>query len=170
VTPFLGLQPSDVVVSDGRFSGDGEVSRQAAAKPDGLIEMRPDRVTRADRDALVHLRQTFGKLIGAHRAIGYKIADTATEVAAERGFTHVVARRKIAALPRVTEASEAKLFASRVARNSAQDAIPVLGVCGFSREFPAEKVYRDAKITETYEGTSEIQRLIIARNRLGLVD
>jgi Acyl-CoA dehydrogenase, C-terminal domain len=170
VTPFLGLQPSDVVVSDGRFSGEGEVSRQAAAKPDGLIEMRPDLVTRADRDALLHLRQIFGKLIGADRAIGYEIADRATEVAAERAFTRVVARRKMAALPHVTEASQAKLFASCAARNNAEEAIQLLGVCRFSREFPAEKVYRDAKITEIYEGTSEVQRLVIARNLLGLVE
>ncbi len=129
-----------------------------------------DPVTRADRDALLRLRQTFGKPIGAHQAIGYKIADMATGVAAGRALTHVAARCKIAGLPHVTEASHAKLFASRVARNNAREASQVPGVCGFSRDFPAEKVCRDAKITEIYEGTVEIQRLMLARNLLGLVD
>jgi alkylation response protein AidB-like acyl-CoA dehydrogenase len=115
-------------------------------------------------------RRTFGKPIGAHQAIAHKLADMATEVAAARALTHVAARRKMAGLAHVTEASQAKLFASRVARNNAQEAIQVLGGYGFSRDFPAEKVYRDAKITEIYEGTSEIQRLVIARNLLGRLD
>ena len=90
-----------------------------------------------------------------------------TEIEAARALVYRAARRRAAGLPHVVEASQAKLFASRVARHWTGEAIQVLGGYGYSRELPAEKWYRDAKITEIYEGTSEIQRLILARELLG---
>ncbi|WP_354701582.1 Acyl-CoA dehydrogenase [Paraconexibacter sp. AEG42_29] len=140
--------------------GGGRIS--VAALATGIGQAALDVATRYARE-----RRAFGKPIGAHQAIAHKLADMATDVAAARALTHRAARLKEAGAPHVIEASQAKLFASRVARNNAQEAIQVLGGYGFSRDFPAEKLYRDAKITEIYEGTSEIQRLVISRDLLG---
>jgi alkylation response protein AidB-like acyl-CoA dehydrogenase len=113
-------------------------------------------------------RETFGRPIGEHGQIQGLLAEMATQVAAARALTHLAARRKDAGLPLTLEGAQAKLFASRVARQVTGDAIQVLGGYGYTREFPVERYYRDAKITEIYEGTSEIQRLVIARELLGL--
>jgi alkylation response protein AidB-like acyl-CoA dehydrogenase len=83
---------------------------------------------------------------------------------------HGAARRKDAGLPLTLESAQAKLFASQTARRVTGDAIQVLGGYGYTREFPVERFYRDAKVTEIYEGTSEIQRLVIARQLLGVAD
>jgi alkylation response protein AidB-like acyl-CoA dehydrogenase len=77
------------------------------------------------------------------------------------------ARAKDAGRPHTIEGAQAKLFASRVARHWTGEAIQVLGGYGYTKDFPAERYYRDAKVTEIYEGTSEIQRLVIARALLG---
>jgi alkylation response protein AidB-like acyl-CoA dehydrogenase len=114
-------------------------------------------------------RRTFGKPIGAHQAIQQKLADMATQVEAARALTWRAARRKDAGRPHSVEGAQAKLFASRVAREVTSEAIQVLGGYGYTKEFPAERFYRDAKVTEIYEGTSEIQRLVIARALLGEV-
>jgi alkylation response protein AidB-like acyl-CoA dehydrogenase len=115
-------------------------------------------------------REQFGKPIGSFQAIQSKIADMATEVAAARALTWQAAALKQAGRPHTVEGAQAKLFASGVARRQTAEAIQVLGGYGYTREFPAERYYRDAKITEIYEGTSEIQRLVIARELLGLRD
>jgi alkylation response protein AidB-like acyl-CoA dehydrogenase len=112
-------------------------------------------------------RRTFGKPIGAHQAIQQKLADMVTHVEAARALTWRAARRKDAGRPHTVEGAQAKLFASRVAREVSSDAIQVLGGYGYTKDFPAERFYRDAKVTEIYEGTSEIQRLVIARGLLG---
>jgi alkylation response protein AidB-like acyl-CoA dehydrogenase len=112
-------------------------------------------------------RRTFGKPIGAHQAIQQKLADVDTEIAAARALTWRAARLKDAGRPHTVEGAQAKLFASAVARRATGEAIQVLGGYGYTREFPAERYYRDAKVTEIYEGTSEIQRLVIARSLLG---
>ena len=111
-------------------------------------------------------REQFGKKIAEHQAIQFKLADMATEIAAARQLTHRAAWLKQAGLPHGAEGAMAKLFASRVAVQASQEAIQVLGGYGYTREFPAERYYRDAKITEIYEGTSEIQRIVIARDLL----
>jgi alkylation response protein AidB-like acyl-CoA dehydrogenase len=111
-------------------------------------------------------REQFGKKIAEHQAIQFKLADMATEIAAARQLTHRAAWLKQAGLPHGAEGAMAKLFASRVAVHASQEAIQVLGGYGYTREFPAERYYRDAKITEIYEGTSEIQRIVIARHLL----
>ena len=112
-------------------------------------------------------RRTFGRPIGGHQAIQQKLADMQTSVEAARALTWRAARLKEGGRPHTVEGAQAKLFASRIAREVTGEAIQVLGGYGYTREFPAERYYRDAKVTEIYEGTSEIQRLVIARALLG---
>jgi alkylation response protein AidB-like acyl-CoA dehydrogenase len=113
-------------------------------------------------------RETFGKPIGSHQGIAFKLSEMSTEVEAARALTYRAAALKMAGEPHTVEGAQAKLFASGVARRVTGEAIQVLGGYGYSKEFPAERYYRDAKITEIYEGTSEIQKLVIARRLLGL--
>jgi len=112
-------------------------------------------------------RVAFGRPIGGFGAIQQKLAEMQTEIEAARALTLRAARLKDAGLPHTIEGAQAKLFASRVARHWTGEAIQVLGGYGYTKDFPAERYFRDAKITEIYEGTSEIQRLVIARGLLG---
>jgi alkylation response protein AidB-like acyl-CoA dehydrogenase len=112
-------------------------------------------------------RNAFGRPIGGFQAIQQKLADMQTEIEAARALVWRAARLKAAGHPHTVEGAQAKLFASRVARHWTGEAIQVLGGYGYTKEFPAERYYRDAKVTEIYEGTSEIQRLVIARALLG---
>ena len=112
-------------------------------------------------------RRAFGRAIGGFQAIQQKLADMQTEIEAARALTLRAARLKAAGLPHTVEGAQAKLFASRVARHWTGEAIQILGGYGYTKEFPAERYFRDAKVTEIYEGTSEIQRLVIARALLG---
>jgi alkylation response protein AidB-like acyl-CoA dehydrogenase len=112
-------------------------------------------------------RVAFGGPIARFGAIQEKLADMQTEIEAARALVWRAARLKQAGLPHTVEGAQAKLFASAVARRQTGEAIQVLGGYGYTREFPAERYYRDAKVTEIYEGTSEIQRLVIARALLG---
>jgi alkylation response protein AidB-like acyl-CoA dehydrogenase len=112
-------------------------------------------------------RNAFGRPIGGFQAIQQRLADMQTEIEAARALVWRAARLKEAGRPHTVEGAQAKLFASRVARHWTGEAIQVLGGYGYTKEFPAERYYRDAKVTEIYEGTSEIQRLVIARALLG---
>jgi alkylation response protein AidB-like acyl-CoA dehydrogenase len=112
-------------------------------------------------------RHAFGRPIAGFGAIQQKLADMQTEIEAARALVWRAARLKQAGRPHSVEGAQAKLFASRVARHWTGEAIQVLGGYGYTKEFPAERYYRDAKVTEIYEGTSEIQRLVIARALLG---
>lgn len=111
-------------------------------------------------------RRQFGGRIADLQAIRFKLADMATAIDAARLLTHRAARLREAGLPHTKEGAQAKLFASRTAVEVTSEAIQVLGGYGYTRAFPAERYYRDAKVTEIYEGTSEIQRLVIARQLL----
>ena len=113
-------------------------------------------------------RRQFGKRIGEFQAIQWKLADMSTQIDAARMLVYRAAWLKHQGLPHTEEGAKAKLFASEVARRQTGEAIQVLGGYGYTKEFPVERYYRDAKITEIYEGTSEIQRLVIARSILGL--
>ena len=113
-------------------------------------------------------RRQFGKRIGEFQAIQWKLADMSTQIDAARMLVYRAAWLKQQGLPHTEEGAKAKLFASEVARRQTGEAIQVLGGYGYTKEFPVERYYRDAKITEIYEGTSEIQRLVIARSILGL--
>jgi alkylation response protein AidB-like acyl-CoA dehydrogenase len=112
-------------------------------------------------------RYAFGRPIGGFGQLQHKLAEMQTEIEAARALVWRAARLKEAGRPHTVEGAQAKLFASRVARHWTGEAIQVLGGYGYTREFPAERYYRDAKVTEIYEGTSEIQRLVIARALLG---
>jgi alkylation response protein AidB-like acyl-CoA dehydrogenase len=112
-------------------------------------------------------RNAFGGPIARLGAIQQKLADMQTEIEAARALVWRAARLKDAGRPHTVEGAQAKLFASRVARHWTGEAIQILGGYGYTKEFPAERYYRDAKVTEIYEGTSEIQRLVIARALLG---
>ena len=114
-------------------------------------------------------RRAFGRPIGGFQAIQQKLAEMQTEIEAARALVWRAARLKDAERPHSVEGAQAKLFASRVARQWTGEAIQVLGGYGYTKEFPVERYYRDAKVTEIYEGTSEIQRLVIARALLGEV-
>jgi alkylation response protein AidB-like acyl-CoA dehydrogenase len=113
-------------------------------------------------------RRQFGRRIADFQAIQWKLADMSTEIDAARLLTYRAAWRKQQGLPHTEEGAKAKLFASETARRQTAEAIQILGGYGYTKEFPVERYYRDAKITEIYEGTSEIQRLVIARSLLGL--
>jgi len=115
-------------------------------------------------------RRAFGKPIGAFEGVSFKIAQMATDLDAARLLTYRAAALCDAGEPFAIEASKAKLFASTAARKHASEAVQIHGGYGYTTEFPVERYYRDAKITEIYEGTSEIQQIIIARSLLGRLD
>ncbi len=111
-------------------------------------------------------RKTFGKYLAEHQAIQFKIADMATKIEAARLLTLLAAWKKDRGERYVKEASMAKLMASQVAVECALEAVQIHGGYGYIKDFPVERYLRDSKITEIYEGTSEIQRIIIARELL----
>ena len=111
-------------------------------------------------------RKAFGKAIAEHQAIQFKLADMATQIEAARMLCLKAALLKDQDLPYAQASSMAKLFASEVAMNTAVEAVQVHGGYGFVKEFHVERLMRDAKITQIYEGTSEIQRIVIAREVL----
>ncbi len=109
-------------------------------------------------------RKAFGTEISNHQAIQFKLADMATKVEAAKLLTLQACGLKDAGKEYVKEASMAKLFSSEIAVEVARDAVQILGGYGYVREYEVERMFRDAKITEIYEGTSEIQRIIIGRS------
>lgn len=112
-------------------------------------------------------RSAFGRPIGAFQGVSFKVAQMATDLEAARLLTRHAASLADAGEPFAIAASQAKLFASTAARKHAAEAVQIHGGYGYTTEFPVERHYRDAKITEIYEGTSEIQQLVIARSLLG---
>ena len=115
-------------------------------------------------------RVAFGRRIGAFEGVAFKIAQMATDLDAARLLTYRAAALCDAGEPFTIEASKAKLFASTAARKHASEAVQIHGGYGYTTEFPVERYYRDAKITEIYEGTSEIQQMIISRDLVGRFD
>jgi alkylation response protein AidB-like acyl-CoA dehydrogenase len=111
-------------------------------------------------------RKAFGKPIAEHQAIQFKLADMKTKIEAARLLVYKAARDKDAGLDYVESAAMAKLFASEVAMWVTTEAVQIHGGYGYVREFHVERMMRDAKITQIYEGTSEIQRMVIAREIL----
>jgi alkylation response protein AidB-like acyl-CoA dehydrogenase len=163
-----------VPVPAGRLLGeDGKGFRIAMATLDGGrigIAAQAVGIAQAGYDvarAYAKERRQFGRPIGEFQAIQWKLADMATEIDAARLLVHEAARLRDAGEPHGVAGAKAKLFASSVARRQTAEAIQVLGGYGYTKEFPVERYYRDAKVTEIYEGTSEIQRLVIARSILG---
>jgi alkylation response protein AidB-like acyl-CoA dehydrogenase len=123
-------------------------------------------IAQASLDASVHYakqRKAFDQPIANLQAIQFKLADMATEIEAARMLVYQSAALKDAGLPYGKQAAMAKLFASRTAVQAALEAIQIHGGYGYVREYKVERYLRDAKITEIYEGTSEIQRIVISR-------
>jgi butyryl-CoA dehydrogenase len=108
-------------------------------------------------------RESFGKPIIKHQAVAFRLADMATRVEAAHLMVMNAARLRDADKPCLKEACMAKLFASEAAEKVCSDAMQVLGGYGYLKDFPIEKIYRDVRITQIYEGTSDIQRIVIAR-------
>jgi alkylation response protein AidB-like acyl-CoA dehydrogenase len=111
-------------------------------------------------------RSTFGKLLAEHQAIQWMIADAATQIDAARLMVYRAAWLKQDGKPFTKEAAMAKLFASEIAEKVCFNAIQIHGGYGYSAEFPVERIYRDQRLMTIGEGTSEIQRLVIARSVL----
>ncbi|ALK08168.1 acyl-CoA dehydrogenase family protein [Blastochloris viridis] len=109
-------------------------------------------------------RVTFGKPIIEHQAVAFRLADMATRLAAARQLVLHAASLREAGLPCLTEASMAKLFASETAEAVCSGAIQTLGGYGYLKDFPVERIYRDVRVCQIYEGTSDVQRIVIARN------
>ncbi|MBD5653908.1 MAG: acyl-CoA dehydrogenase family protein [Candidatus Eremiobacteraeota bacterium] len=120
--------------------------------------------------AFAKQREAFGKPIAAFEGISFKIAQMATDLDAARLLVYRAASLLDRGAPFAVEASKAKLFASTAARKHAAEAVQIHGGYGYTTDFPVERYYRDAKITEIYEGTSEIQQMIVARSLLGRHD
>jgi butyryl-CoA dehydrogenase len=108
-------------------------------------------------------REQFGKKIGEFQAIQWKIADMATQIDAARLMVYRASRMRDKNIPHTKEAAMAKLFASEAANRAAREAVQIHGGAGYLKDFPVERYYRDARITEIYEGTSEVQRIVISR-------
>ena len=117
-------------------------------------------------------REAFGQKIGQFQGISFKLADMKTKIEASRLLTYQAAlakeRSKDTGDRFTLEAAMAKLFASETAMFCSHAAVQIHGGVGYSKEFPVQRYFRDAKITEIYEGTSEIQRMVISRLELGL--
>lgn len=111
-------------------------------------------------------RHTFGVPLKEHQAIQFMLADAATQIQAARLFVYYAAFLKDQGRPFTTEAAMAKLNATEMAEQVCRDAIQVLGGYGYSREYPVERIYRDARLMTIGEGTSEVQRMVIARRIL----
>jgi len=112
-------------------------------------------------------RRQFGQSIAEFQGIRWKLADMDRDIDAARLLTYRAAWLKMMGRPVTAAGAKAKLFASEMARRHTAEAVQVLGGYGYTKEFPAERFYRDAKITEIYEGTSEVQRIVISRELLG---
>src|SRR5215207_9505328 len=108
-------------------------------------------------------RTTFGKPIAEHQAVAFKLADMQTKIRAARLLVHEAAWMKDRGERHTEAGARAKLYASQVANEVANEAVQILGGWGYMKDHPVERYYRDARVTEIYEGTSEIQRLVISR-------
>jgi alkylation response protein AidB-like acyl-CoA dehydrogenase len=132
-----------------------------AAQAVGIARVALEAATRYAND-----RVQFGQPIAQHQAIGHTLADMHTRLNAARLMVHHAARLRSAGVPCISEASQAKLFASEMAEWVCSKAIQVHGGYGYLQDYAVERHYRDARITQIYEGTSEIQKLVIARQLL----
>lgn len=108
-------------------------------------------------------RESFGQVIFDHQAVGFRLADAATQLEAARQLVWHAASLKDAGLPCLKEASMAKLFASEMAERVCSAALQTLGGYGYLSDYPIERIARDVRVTQIYEGTSDIQKLVIAR-------
>ncbi|MFA2938345.1 acyl-CoA dehydrogenase family protein [Acinetobacter pittii] len=153
---MLGKEGEDLKIALANLEG-GRIG--IAAQAVGLARAALEEATRYAKE-----RITFGKPIFEHQTIAFRLASMATEIEAARQLVHYAARLKEAGQPCLNEASMAKLFASEMTERVCSSALQVFGGYGYLRDFPIERIYRDARICQIYEGTSDIQRLVIARS------
>jgi butyryl-CoA dehydrogenase len=113
--------------------------------------------------AYAHERTSFGKPLIGHQAVAFRLADMATAIEAARQLYLHAATLRDSGLPCLKEASMAKLFATEAAEKVCSDAIQIHGGCGYVRDFPVERIWRDVRVTQIYEGASDIQRMVIGR-------
>jgi butyryl-CoA dehydrogenase len=185
VTQKLGIHTSntcDLAFDDVKVAGDALLGEDGAGFGNAMTALTAGRIGIAAQaigilaaclDESVKFareRVAFGKPIGAFEGVSFKIAQMAMDLDAARMLTYRAAALADAGEPFAIAASKAKLFASTAARKHAAEALQIHGGYGYTTEFPVERHYRDAKITEIYEGTSEIQQLIIARSMLGRLE
>jgi butyryl-CoA dehydrogenase len=175
----LGLHSSDTcqiaftnmrIPADLRLGQEGEGYKIALANLEGGrigIASQAIGMARAAFDAArsyARERIAFGKPIIEHQAVAFRLADMATQIAAARQMVFHAAELKEAEEPCLTEASMAKLFASEMAEKVCSDAIQIHGGYGYMSDYPVERIYRDVRICQIYEGTSDVQRIVIARS------
>jgi acyl-CoA dehydrogenase len=185
VTEKLGIHTSntcDLAFDDARVGEDALLGEEGAGFGNAMTALTAGRIGIAAQaigilaaclDESVKFakeRVAFGKPIGAFEGVSFKVAQMAMDLDAARLLNYRAAAMADAGQNFALAASKAKLFASTAARKHAAEALQIHGGYGYTSEFPVERHYRDAKITEIYEGTSEIQQLIIARSLLGRLD
>ena len=121
-------------------------------------------ICRAGQSAIDYAREreAFGRPIASFQGLRFMLADLAAQITAARALTYAAAEKKDRGEPARKEVSMAKLLASRAAMDAAVKSVQVFGGYGYTKDYPVERHFRDAKVTEIYEGTSEIQRLVIA--------
>jgi butyryl-CoA dehydrogenase len=175
----LGQRASDtaqIVFDNLRIPADALLGREGEGYRIALANLEGGRIgiaaqcvgmARASFEAAVAYaseRETFGKPIIEHQAVNFRLADMATQIEAARQLVWHAASLKDAGQPCLKEASMAKLFASEMAERVCSDAIQVHGGYGYVNDFPVERIYRDVRVCQIYEGTSDIQRMVIGRN------
>jgi butyryl-CoA dehydrogenase len=178
----LGLHASEtcqIVLDDVRLTPDhmlgqeGEGYRIALANLEGGrigIAAQAVGMARAAYEAALAYakeRESFGKKIIEHQAVAFRLADMATQIEAARLLVLNAARLRDAGEPCLTQAAMAKLFASEMAERVCSEAIQIHGGYGYLKDFPVERIYRDVRVCQIYEGTSDIQRLVISRALAG---
>ncbi|AHF88336.1 acyl-CoA dehydrogenase (plasmid) [Rhizobium leguminosarum bv. trifolii WSM1689] len=175
----LGLHASDTcqiafnnmrIPAELRLGAEGEGYRIALANLEGGrigIAAQAVGMARAAFEAArdyAKERTAFGKPIVEHQAVAFRLADIAVQIEAARQLVFHAASLREAGLPCLSEASMAKLFASEMAERVCSDAIQIHGGYGYMADYPVERIYRDVRICQIYEGTSDVQRMVIARN------
>ena len=174
----MGQRASDtatIVFDDCRVPADHLLGQEGEGYKIALSNLEAGRIgiaaqsvgmARAAMDAAVKYareREAFGVPLTEHQAVAFRLADMATQVEAARELTLHAAALKDAGRPCLKEASMAKLFASTMAERVCSDAIQIHGGYGYVSDFPVERIYRDVRVSQIYEGASDIQRLVIAR-------
>ncbi|MDH3284030.1 MAG: acyl-CoA dehydrogenase family protein [Acidobacteriota bacterium] len=181
----LGMRASDtseVVMQNCRVDGSGLIGEEGEGFKQAMVVLDGGRISIAAlgvgtaAGAYHHAREyarereQFGRPIGTFQAVQFMLADMATELEAARMLTYRAASLKDAGNSTTLESAMAKLYASEVAVKVANNAVQVFGGYGYVKDYPVEKFYRDAKLCTIGEGTSEIQRLVVARELLGRLD
>ena len=174
----MGQHASDtaqILFEDMRLSGDLMLGKEGEGYKIALSNLEGGRIgiasqsvgmARAAMEAAIAYakeRSAFGKLIIEHQAVAFRLADMATQIEAARLMVMNAATLRDAGLPCLKEASMAKLFASEMAERVCSSAMQTLGGYGYLADFPIERICRDVRVCQIYEGTSDVQRIVIAR-------